>query len=172
MNMKKMLFIILALSPLALLANDQDVQTDIIQRTVNFVIFVAIIYYLLADKLKTFFSDRTKSIQAELDKVQSTLEESKKKVQDAKDELENSKKIANELVNDANADINSIKSKISEAFDNEISNLTAAFDGKLEIETKKMKKQIVAEILEELLSDDNISIKQNDLVNIILKKVA
>ena len=170
--MKKMLFIILALSPLALLANDHDVQTDIIQRTVNFVIFVAIIYYLLADKLKTFFSDRTKSIQSELDKVQLTLEESKKKVQDAKDELENSKKIATELVNDANADINSIKSKISDAFDSEISNASSGFDDKLVLETKKMKKQIVSEVLEELLSADNISIKQDDLVNIILKKVA
>jgi len=170
--MKKMLFIILALSPLALLANDHDVQTDIIQRTVNFAIFVAIIYYLLADKLKTFFSDRTKSIQAELDKVQETLEESKKKVQDAKDELENSKKIANELVNDANSDITNIKNKISNTFDSEISNLTTSFDDKLLIETRKMKKQIVAEVLEELLSDDNISIKQDDLVNIILKKVA
>ena len=170
--MKKMLFIILALSPLALLANDHNAQTDIIQRTVNFVIFAAIIYYLLADKMKAYFSDRTKGIQAQLDKVQSTLEESKKKVQDAKDELENSKKIANELVNDANSDINSIKSKISDAFDSEILNLTSSFDGKLAIETKKMKKQIVAEVLEELLSDDNISIKQDDLVNIILKKVA
>ena len=170
--MKKMLFIILALSPLALFANEHGVETDIIQRTVNFVIFAAIVYYILADKLKTFFSDRTKGIQAELDKVQSTLEESKKKVQDAKNELENSKKIANELVNDANADINSIKIKISDTFDSEISNISNSFDEKLLLETRKMKKQIVAEVLEELLSDDNISIKQDDLVNIILKKVA
>ena len=170
--MKKMLFIILALSPLALFANEHGDQTDIIQRTVNFVIFAAIVYYILADKLKTFFSDRTKGIQAQLDEVQNTLEESKKKVQDAKNELENSKKIANELVNDANADINSIKIKISDTFDSEISNISNSFDEKLVLETRKMKKQIVAEVLEELLSDDNISIKQDDLVNIILKKVA
>ena len=52
--MKKMLFIILALSPLALFASE-DVQTDIIPRTVNFLIFAGIVYFILADKLKDFF---------------------------------------------------------------------------------------------------------------------
>ena len=55
--MKKMLFVVLVLSPLAVFANE-NVETDIIPRVVNFTIFAAIVYFLLADKLKVFFADR------------------------------------------------------------------------------------------------------------------
>ena len=169
--MKKILFVVLALSPLAVFANE-NVETDIIPRVVNFTIFAAIIYFLLADKLKTFFSDRTKGIQQELDNVQIALEESKKKVEDAKLELEKAELIANELVSDAKKEIDSIKEKISLSFDQEVNNLSKSFDDRLLLETKKAKILIVDETLNELLSDDNMSINQDDLVNIILKKVA
>jgi F-type H+-transporting ATPase subunit b len=169
--MKKTLFVVLVLSPLVVFANE-NAQTDIIPRVVNFTIFVAIIYFLLADKLKIFFSNRTKNIQQELDNVQITLEKSKKRIEDAKLEVEKAKLIAIELVADAKKDTNSIKEKISLSFDQEVNNLSKSFEGKLSIETKKAKTLIVNEILNELLNDDNMSISQDDLVNIILKKVA
>ena len=107
--MKRILLILSAVVPVALFANNSDVQTDILERTVNFFIFAAILYYLLADKLKTFFNDRTKSIQAELDKVQNMKKASEQKVADAKQEIENAKKVAVELVESANNDIEAIK---------------------------------------------------------------
>jgi len=171
MNMKKMLFIVLALMPLALLASD-NVETDIKQRVFNFVIFAGIVYYMLADKLKTFFQDRSKSIQSELDEVQNALEESKKKVEDANTNLEEAQKLATELVNEAQNDINSIKDRIAATYEQEINSLSKSFDDKLTLETRKAKSQIVNEVLNELLSDDNISISQDDLVNIVLKKVS
>ena len=169
--MKKMLFVVLVLSPLAVFANE-NVETDIIPRVVNFAIFSAIVYFLLADKLKVFFADRTKGIQKELDDVQKALEESKKKVEDAKAELEKAEQLAIELVSDAKKDIENIKEKISVGFDLEVNNLSKSFDDKLLIETKKAKSLIVDEILNELLSNENMSISQDDLVNIILKKVS
>ena len=103
--MKKILFALSVVVPLSLFASDANVETDILERTVNFFIFAAIIYYLLADKARTFFTDRTKSIQADLDKVEELLEASKKSVADAKLEIENAKKIANELIESANNDV-------------------------------------------------------------------
>jgi len=170
--MKKLLFILSCVSPLVLFANDAGVETDILQRTVNFFIFIAILYYLLADKARAFFSDRTSSIQAELDKVQQVLKESEAKVEGAKAELEDAKKIALDIVKTANADTSSIKKAIEESVDNEIEYLLRSFDEKIEIETKKVKKEVVSEILEQLLSADNITISQNELANIVLKKVA
>jgi len=35
-----------------------------------------------------------------------------------------------------------------------------------------MKKEVVRDVLNQLLSDDNIALSQEDLANIILKKVA
>ncbi len=169
--MRKILFIIIALTPLTLLASD-TVETDIKQRVFNFVIFAGILYYLLAEKLKTFLSDRTKSIQNELDEVQNTLEESKNKIDEANLNLEESKIIASKLVSQAQNDVNSIKQKIKKTYDDEIESLSKSYDDKLSIETKKSKEIVVNEVLSEVLSENNIRITQDDLVNIVLKKVS
>ncbi|MCK5293656.1 MAG: F0F1 ATP synthase subunit B [Arcobacteraceae bacterium] len=169
--MKKMLFLGFALTPLALFASG-DVQTDILPRTVNFLIFGAIIYYLLADNLKEFFTGRTKSIQSELDEVQITLDESEKKVQDAKAELEKAKQIAQELVTDAQSDIETIKNKISSTCDQDVVYLEKSFNEKIELEAKKANKEVVNEVLEELFNDKSIIMTQENLSKVILKKVA
>ena len=169
--MKKMLFLSFVLSPLALFASS-DVQTDILPRTVNFLIFIAIIYYLLADKLKEFFTGRTASIQAELDEVQSTLEESEKKVQEAKAELEKAKLVAQELVSDAQGDIDVIKNKINTSCESEISYLEKSFNEKTELEAKKANKAIVNEVLESLFNDSDVTMSQENLSKVILKKAA
>ena len=166
---------LLVIAPLALLANSAahgEVETDILQRTVNFLIFAAIVYYLLADKLKAFFSDRTKSIQTELDKVQDMLKASETKINDAKAELENAKKVAQELVVSANADIESIKSKIEASVEQEIANLSKSFDEKTELERRRVKKEVVQSVLDQLMSDKNIALSNEDLAQVVLKKVA
>ena len=53
--MKRILLLGLALVPVALLANEGAVETDLVQRTVNFIIFAGILWYLIADKIKAFF---------------------------------------------------------------------------------------------------------------------
>ncbi len=169
--MKKILFFGLVLSPLALFANS-DVQTDILPRTVNFFIFVAIVYYLLADKLKEFFAGRTQSIQSKLDEVQTALEESKKQVQDAQANLEDAKKIAAELISDAQADVSDIKSRVETACDRDIAYLEKSFNDKIELERKKANKETINEVLEELFSDKTITMSEENLSNVILKKVA
>lgn len=168
---KKLLFLVTLFLPLILCANE-DVQTDIVPRTVNFLIFIAIIYYLLADKLKAYFSDRSQSIQGQLDEVQKKLEESKRKMEVAKAELENAKHIASELVKDSMADVNLIKNKVAKSYENEMANLLKSYNDKVELETRKAKKAVVSEVLDELLNNENITLTQDNLQNIILKKVA
>jgi F-type H+-transporting ATPase subunit b len=168
---KKWLFVIAFFLPVVLFAGE-DVQTDIVPRTVNFIIFVAIVYYLLADKFKTYFDERSQSIQAQLDEVQKKLEESKKKMETAKAELENAKNIASELVKDSMADVNTIKSKVAKSYENEMANLLKNYNDKTELETRKARKAIAEEVLDELFNDNNITITKDNLQNIILKKVA
>ena len=170
--MKRMLLLGLAIVPVALFANEGAVETDIVQRTVNFIIFAGILWYLLADKIKAFFAERSLSIQAELDKVQDTLKASQDKVKDAQKKLEEAKKIATEIVEGAKADIDSVKQKVATAVDSDIANLNKNLDEMMKVETSKAKKEVVAQVLEELLSSENINLTQNELVNIVLKKVA
>ena len=170
--MSKKIFALLAVAPMALFASDANVETDILERTVNFLIFISILYYLLADKIKTFFGDRTKSIQSELDKVQEMLKASETKVAEAKQEIENAKKIANDLVDSANNDVESIKNKVEATVEQEIAYLSKSFDDKTALEVRRIKKEVVESVLNQLLSDENVEISQEDITNVILKKVA
>lgn len=169
--MKKIVLFMLAFAPLALFASE-GAETDIIQRTVNFVIFAGILWYLLADKIKAFFANRSLDIQAELDKVQDTLKESQARVDEAALKLQEAKKLAVEIISGANAEIDSIKSKVAQTVDNEIAHLNKSFDEKIKLETRKAKKEVVQNILDELLSSENIGVSQDELANIVLKKVA
>ena len=171
--MKRMLLLGLALAPVALFASSEGaVETDIVQRTVNFIIFAGILWYLLADKIKAFFAERSLSIQAELDKVQDTLKASQDKVKDAQKKLEEAKKLATEIVEGAKADIDSVKQKVATAVDTDIANLNKNLEEMMKVETSKAKKEVVTEVLEELLSSENIKLTQQELANIVLKKVA
>ena len=170
--MKRMLLLGLALVPVALFANEGAVETDIVQRTVNFIIFAGILWYLLADKIKAFFAERSLSIQAELDKVQDTLKASQDKVTDAQKKLAEAKKIATEIVEGAKADVDSVKQKVATAVDSDIANLNKNLDEMMKVEISKAKKEVVTQVLEELLSSENIKLTQDELANIVLKKVA
>lgn len=172
--MKRILLLgLVALAPVALFASEgAETNYDIVQRTVNFIIFAAILWYLLADKIKAFLANRTLSIQSELDKVQDTLKASQDKVADAHKKLEEAKKLATEIVESAKADVDSVKQKVAVAVDTDIANLNKNLDEMMKVELSKAKKQVVTEVLEELLSSDNIKLTQNELVNIVLKKVA
>ena len=172
--MKRILLLGLALiSPIALFAAEgAETDYDIVQRTVNFVIFAGILWYLLADKIKAYFADRSLSIQAELDKVQETLKASEDKVNEAQKQLEDAKKLAAEIVEGAKADIDSVKQKVAIAVDADIANLEKNLEEMMKVETSKAKREVVAEVLEELLKSDNINLTQDELANIVLKKVA
>lgn len=169
--MKRLFVLLLTLTPFALFASEGG-ETDIVQRTVNFIIFAAIIYYLVADKIKAFFAGRTESIQAELDKVQDTLKESEKKVEDAQKKLEEAKVLAAEIVEGAKADIEKIKAAVASSVEDEIAHLEKNFDNKAQSELRKAKMAVVEEILDELLRDDNLAVSQDELANIVMKKVA
>jgi F-type H+-transporting ATPase subunit b len=170
---KKLLLLGLTLAPIALFASDgAETDYDIVQRTVNFIIFAGILWYLLADKIKAFFAGRSLDIQAELDKVQDTLKASAQKVEDAESKLEEAKTLALEIVDGANADVDSVKAKVAAAVDTEIAHLNKNFDEKIKVETRKAKKEVVEQVLEELLKSDNIALSEEELANIVLKKVA
>ncbi|MCK9338209.1 MAG: hypothetical protein M0P43_10285 [Arcobacteraceae bacterium] len=170
--MLKIISIIALLFPAILFAAGASEETDTVQRIVNFIIFAAIIYYLLANKIKAYFAGRTASIQAELDKVQDTLKASEAKVEDAKAQLENAKRLAAEIVAGANLDIDKIKDSVSRNVTQEINYMQKTFNEKLDIELKKAKKEVVAEVLEELLDSKNIDVSNEELASIVLKKVA
>ncbi len=79
-------------------------ETDIIQRTVNFLIFAALVYYLLADKLKAYFVSRSEAIAKSFNDVEEKIRASKQAIENAKVKRDEAKRLADELLVASNID--------------------------------------------------------------------
>ena len=79
----KRIIVLLVVAPYILLAANGSGEVDIIERTINFVIFFALIYYFAADKIKAIFVNRREEIAGSLARIQEKLQASKKEKQQA-----------------------------------------------------------------------------------------
>ncbi len=163
--MKKLL---LVLSGVALFANEAaNGGTDIIPRTINFLIFVALLWYLVGDKIKRFFAERRESIARKFQEIEEKLKESKAKKEVLKAELEEAKKLAEEIIKTAKKEAELVESKIKAQVEEEITLLQKHFEEFKESEIRKTKQEAVKEFMEEILKD--IHITSEDAAKLILK---
>ena len=64
------------ISTYALASDAEHGATDIVQRTVNFVLFAGLVWYLVAEPAKNYFASRSQAIADDLKRVQEKLNES------------------------------------------------------------------------------------------------
>ena len=147
-------------------------HTDIVPRTVNFLIFAAILYYLVAEPIKRFFKDRTASIAAKLEEVQVKLKKAKEDKERAEAELAKAKELAKEIVETTKKEIEIMVQEIREQAKNEITVLEKSFEENIELERRKRIREITKEVLEELFEDKTLAFDKQQFVNLIVKKVA
>jgi len=146
--------------------------SDIFWRLVNFLIFFGILYYLLADKIKAFFKDREAGIAGRLSEVEEKLKAAKLEKEAAAQKAKEAEGTAAHLVDASKKEAELMVAKIEEGLVNDKSLLEKSFEDRVEIETKKMKKDVVDEVLEEMFASQSASLSNDDLLNIIKKKVA
>ena len=160
--------ILLLLFPFVLMA---DGGYDIVPRTINFIIFAAILYYLIANPVKNAYKGRIESIAARLDNIEQKLKESKAKKDDAIKRVEEAKANADSLVETAKKEAFLISERIKEETMQEIVNLEKSFQDQKEFEKRRMVKSVVGEILNEIFASDSVKMDQSELINIMLKRV-
>ncbi len=164
---------LLALSASAMFASGgAEHGTDIIPRTVNFLIFAAILYYLVAEPVKNFFKNRSATIAASLEEVQQKLKLAKEDKQKAQAELEKAKQLASEIGETTKKEIELLKEQIIKQTEQELAALEKSFVENMELERRKRIRQITKEVLEELFEDKSIDLDKEHFVNLIVKKVA
>ena len=146
--------------------------TDIVERTINFLIFVGILYYLLAEPVKGYFTGRTAGIAADLEKVQEKLRESKAAKEAALAEVEEAHKFSTELHESAKKENAIIKDKIMAQCESDIANIIKQHESLMDLEQRKMVRNTVDEVMSELLSEDSASFDKDMMAKIIMKKVA
>jgi len=173
--MKKFISISLLFS-IGLFANEAETvhhltmaNTDFIPRAVNFVIFVGILWYLLADKIKTFYKNRSDDIAKSFEEVEAKLRESKLQKEALKKEVEEANKKAEDIIKSAQKEVELLKSKIIESAKQEISSLNKQFSEEKEYAESKMKQEVVENYLKSLVKDIHLS--SEEVANIVTKKV-
>ncbi|EES89583.1 F0F1 ATP synthase subunit B [Helicobacter canadensis] len=169
---KSILFLIAMFSPCVLLAASGNGEVDIIERTINFVIFFALVYYFAAEKIKGVFKERRENIANSLAKIQEKLQESKRERQRAVEELQEAKKVAKDIIEVAHKESAIILQKAEENIKVEIENLIRQFNESMVFERRKMEKQVIDEILGEFLNKDSVVLPKDVLTQALLRKVA
>lgn len=148
------------------------VETDILYRTVNFAIFAGIVYYLIAEPVKAYFTGRTAGIAAELEKVQDRLKESKAAKEAASTKIYEAKTLAEEIMSSCKKENVIINEKMATQLDFDLANLEKQQNDIMGLEKRQMVRNLVEEVLSDALTQDTSVLDKNVFADIILKKVA
>lgn len=173
--MNKILYMILLMAPTIIFAAAGESgahEYDIIPRAINFFIFAGILYYLIAEPLRSFFTARKNSIADRLNSIQVKLKESHKEKEDAKELVVKAKVQAKNLLETNQEEIEILKSKILADLNTEIGILQKGLEDQMQIEKRKMTREVISEVLDEIFSKDLASLQKDKMLDIVMKKVA
>ena len=169
--MNKILLLLLTVSTYAL-ASGHEGGTDIVQRTVNFLLFAGLIWYLVAEPAKSYFSGRSQAISDELQKVQDKLKETANLKKDAEVEVSKAVKYADELSIIAKKENKILNDNIMTQCENDLEIITKQLEVQMEFEQRKMVRQVVETTVSDILVDNSDSLDKKAMAQVILKKVA
>lgn len=169
--MKHLVLLLLA-SLTFLSAAEHGGETDIIPRTVNFLIFAGLIYYLVADAVKNFFKERQEGIATELDKVEEKIKASKKAKEEALLKIEEAKKTALEIKETTQKEIELMVKKIEEHSVSDLEQLDKLKEELMRVSDNKMVREVVTESLDEVLDINDVAQNKEELIKSLMKKVA
>jgi F-type H+-transporting ATPase subunit b len=170
--MGKIIVTLLMATGMAFASGGGEGGTDIIQRTVNFLIFAGILWYLLAEPAKSFFGGRTQSIADELDKVQEKLRESKRAKESAMVKIDDAKKFAEDLMVTAKKENKILNEKIMQQCESDLENISKQNAALMDLEQRQMIRTVVNEVMEDVLSEESAGFDKDAMAQIIMKKVA
>ena len=147
-------------------------ETDIVQRTVNFLLFAGLVWYLVGEPAKSYFASRSQGISGELKKVQEKLEESITLKKDALAKISDAEKFAQDLIVSSKKENKVINDKIMTQCDADLENISKQSVSTKEFEQRKMVRSVVEDVLNETLAQSSESFDKEAMANVILKKVA
>ena len=170
--MSRILVLMLTISTFALASNAEGGGTDIVQRTVNFLLFAGLVWYLVAEPIKSYFASRSQGISDELQKVQDKLSETISLKKEALSKISDAEKFAEGLVVSSKKENKIINDNMMAQCDVELETLAKQHTTLVDFEQRKMVRNVVEEILDEVLSKSSDSFDKEAMANVILKKVA
>jgi len=146
-------------------------ESDFFPRIINFTIFAALLYYLIANPIKNFFQGRSEGIAAQLKEIEEKLQAAKDEKKEAQIRLEESEKKADQIIADAKKEAVLLAQKIAESNQIDLENMLKQFEEKTALEERKSAREAIDEVLSENITNDDIMLDERKVVDIISTKV-
>ena len=147
-------------------------NSDFFYRVFNFSIFAGVVYYLVANPIKDFFTGRTEGIANQLKEIEEKLQASKNDRLAAEENLEKAKSKAEEIVADAANEAKILSANIAEKNDTALNILVKQAEEKQALEAKKATRETIDNLLNDGFGNDDITVDEAKVVSLIAKKVA
>ncbi len=147
-------------------------ESDYWPRVINFTIFAALLWYLLANPIKNFFKGRSEGIAGQLREIEEKLQAAKEEKKEAQARLDESVKKAEQIIEDAKKEAVILAQKIAEANAQELEVMEKQFNEKIALEERKATREAIDEVLSENITTDDIMLDESKIVDIISRKVA
>ncbi len=147
-------------------------ETDFIPRIFNFLIFIGVLYYLLANPIKNFFTGRQKGIADQLKEIEAKLQASKDEKREAEANIEECKKRSEEIIETAHKEAELLVAKIVDNSDKELKILEKQAEEKSTLEERRVIREAIHDILSGNIGNNDIQLNQKKVVDILDKKVA
>ena len=181
--MKKIILLALVIVPAILLANEGHSEesryllqtgreSDFWPRVINFTIFASILYYLLANPIKEYFTGRSEGIANQLKEIEAKLQAAQDEQKAAQVRLEESTQKASEIVEDAKKEAEILVEKIYAASESELLVMEKQLEEQISLEERKAIREAIDEVLNENISANDIAVDESKVVEVISKKVA
>jgi F-type H+-transporting ATPase subunit b len=145
---------------------------DFWQRVINFSIFAGLVYYLTAGPISAFFKGRQADIASQLKEIKDKLQASKDEEKEAEARVIASEAKAKELVADSQEEAKILVENIAKKNEEALAVLDRSLEEKMELESKKMAKDVINKLLVEGISNDDIAVDESKVVSLVSKKVA
>ena len=150
----------------------EGASTDIVQRTVNFVLFAGLVWYLVAEPVKNYFVSRSQAIADELKKVQEKLNETIALKKEALSKISDAEKYAEKLTASSKKENKIINDNMMAQCEVELETLSKHHATLKEFEQRKMVRNVVKDVLNQVLTQSSNDFDIEAMANVILKKVA
>ena len=170
--MSRIIVLMLMISTVTFASGVEHTETDIVQRTVNFLLFSGLIWYLVAEPTKNFFAGRSQAIADEMQKVQDRLKETVALKKEALARISDAEKFAEDLVVSSKKENKILNDNIMAQCEVDLEILSKQQNTLMDFEQRKMVRGVVEDTLNEVLSQSNEDFDKKAMANVILKKVA
>ncbi|WP_456391726.1 F0F1 ATP synthase subunit B family protein [Nitratifractor sp.] len=147
-------------------------SSDFVPRIFNFLIFAGLLYYLIAEPVRNFFSGRREKIASQLREIERRLQEAKEARKAAEQALAESEKKAKEILEDAEKEASLLTERYRELGERELEALERQYRERMEVEERKMQRETIVSLLDENIQPDDIPLSGAQVIETLAKKVA